>query len=242
MKRVRLWGAVVGLGVVLASCAANDRPRVPDQIIDRALRAAPGVAQPSRIVAVELALARAVREEGERAAFAAYQGAENATGVFHQDANAEAVRREPKVVWMSCDGSLAISQGRFRTAQDMVGTFATVWRRAQDRSYRWVYAMQVLDAPQPETEKEADDEVVGIVVKGVPSIQGLVADCRALPDARSTLFEDDGASGVVTSRDGTLAYRLSESGNGTQRLVGVYLADGSPTQMVDLEAPATSAQ
>ena len=53
----------------------------------------------------------------------------------------------PRNVWMSCDGKLAVSTGRFRDPEDQVGTFVTVWQQQQRGEYRWLYDTGVVDDP-----------------------------------------------------------------------------------------------
>ena len=59
----------------------------------------------------------------------------------------------PRTVIMSCDGNLAVSSGRYREPEGLVGTFMTVWER-DDRNddYEWSYDVAGRDDPQPPPE------------------------------------------------------------------------------------------
>ena len=105
--------------------------------IERVLAGAPGQAQPSEIVAAEIAFARAARENGQWTAFREFlaPGAllhvrsgpiEADPWLAVQTDPPEAVQWGARSVWMSCDGALAVSQGRFREPDGTVGTFVTV--------------------------------------------------------------------------------------------------------------------
>ena len=59
---VRLAGAALA-ATLLASCASGP-PRTPVRVIERALAGAPGAAQPSKVVATEIAFARAAAQDG----------------------------------------------------------------------------------------------------------------------------------------------------------------------------------
>jgi len=137
------------------------------------------IANPSAIVATELAFAREAQEKGQWTAFAKYaaDGAVmfepqpvNAKDWLKKQANpAQAVAWQPYSVWMSCDGSLAVSKGAWQRPNGMVGYFTTVWRRQKDGGYKWTLD-QGDTLPQP--------------LKAPEMISGVVADCsRARPPA-----------------------------------------------------------
>lgn len=114
------------LFLALAACAGSGGPPKPNKrqmaVIDRALASAPGAAQPSTVVAAELAFSRAALEKGQWTAFRLFAapGAmlHGGNGPFAiapwlatQTDPPQAVQWKPRVVVMSCDGALAVSQG-----------------------------------------------------------------------------------------------------------------------------------
>ena len=244
------------IALALAGCS-QQAPRFTRTQIDRALQGAPGAAQPGQIVAVEKAFARAARDEGQWTAFAEYAapgailhgrggGIAAAGWLSAQSDPAEAVQWAPRAVWMSCDGSLAVSQGRFLDPDGKVGTFVTVWQQQPDRSYKWVYDVGAPDNPQPPAPPpEAPRGEFDIVVTGIDSIEGRTADCaragedvaampQALAAARSTNPE-------YSSRDGTLSYTWAHSQTGERHFVATWLRDGEwQTELDQRFAPATS--
>jgi hypothetical protein len=104
-------------------------------------------ANPSAVVATEIAFARAAQEKGQWTAFRDF-AADNAVmfvpqAVLARDwlkdrANpAKAVAWQPYSVWMSCDGSLAVSKGAWQRPDGSVGYFTTAWRRQKGGGYKW---------------------------------------------------------------------------------------------------------
>lgn len=195
--------SVAVLAVALAGCA---QPRFSRDAYARALYAAPGAAQPSRIVAREIEKLKRAREIGRTQALAAFASG-NATPLPGSEL---AASWTPKLVWMSCDGRFAVSDGRFESADGKVGEYVTSWRRAASGEYEWLQTMAALDVPQPPKRPDQPAPQPGeIVVDGIVSADGRVTDCRtppaALPQAAGGMME-------MRSRDGTLAWRWSTDG------------------------------
>lgn len=238
---------IVAATIALAACSGGQRPRIPDQIIERSIKGAPGEAQPSRIVATESAFARMAREEGQWTAFRAFaapgamihgrNGAIPAEPwLAAQSDPAEAVQWGPREVWMSCDAKLAVSTGRFRDPEGIVGNFITVWQRQPDGGYRWVYDSGTPDDPQP--PPRAAPEEGDIVVTAMDSVRGHVADCGSKKEDRPSLPLES-TSGV--SPDGTLAYRWEHVGGGDRIFTAYWLRGGVWEKAMDELWPASGA-
>ncbi|MBD58810.1 MAG: hypothetical protein CL808_01625 [Citromicrobium sp.] len=193
MKNTLPIACLVGAGLILAGCAGNSERRYPRTQIDRALSTAQYTAQPSLVVAREIEFARAAREDGQWTAFRAFatddavlhgrNGPVPARPVLATLEDPEkAVQWSPRTVMMSCDGRMAVSTGRFREPDGLVGDFVTVWERdGFDDEYEWSYDAGGLDDPQPAPEEVDED---AIVVTAYDAVQGLVADC---PKAGETI-------------------------------------------------------
>lgn len=194
--------------LAVTACAGQQGPRYAEGVIDRALAGAPGMAQPSDIVTTELAFARLAQEKGQWTAFREY-AADGAlffgpTGVSEakpwlekQPDPAQAVAWDAHQIWMSCDGSLAVSTGAFDEPGGPKGRFYTVWQRQQDRSYKFVFDFGV-PMEQPPI---APDLIQGNVARcGVPLELGL-----------------DATENLQRSSDGTLAWSWTYPGDGTRR-------------------------
>ena len=143
---------LAALVLALAGCASGPNPR------DRYARLLTPTANPSRVVAVELAFARAAQEDGQWTAFRDYADDEGVMFVpepvvardwLDKRADpAQAVRWQPHQVWSSCDGSLAVTRGAWQRADGTNGYFTTVWKRQRNGEYRWTLDQgDALDTP-----------------------------------------------------------------------------------------------
>ncbi len=224
-RRAAKLAIALAVASSLAACASpGDGRRY------RGLRPA---ANPSAVVATELAFARAAQEKGQWAAFRQF-AADDAVMFVPQPVKAKdwlkgraepavAVKWQPYEVWMSCDGSLAVTKGAWQRPKG-VGYFTTVWRRQKNGDYKWVLDQgDALKEPLPEPEM----------------IAGQVADCggRAIRDAAAADFEanldasdfSEGAgvaSELHESDDGTLIYTYAVEPNGARKFRVGLLQDG----------------
>jgi hypothetical protein len=209
-------------------------------MIDSALSTAPGAAQPSTIVATEIAFARAAREVGQWTAFGQFaapgallHGAEGPFPIqpwlVNQTNPAQAIQWSPRTIAMSCDGAVAVSQGRSRDPQGKVGNFVTVWERQADGSYRYVFDAGGLDVPQP--PPRVREEEGRIVVTALDAVLGLVASCprggAAIPPPPPLAIGASGKSDARLSRDGTLRWRWEHRPDGTRYAAADYFYEGS---------------
>lgn len=138
---MRSFTATIAL-FALAACSQGPRPD------DRRAAFLGRSAEPSAVIAAELAFARLAREKGTWTAFR-----ETATddalwpspdwvnvklalkGVADP---AQPIVWEPDQVWSSCDGSFALSTGPATYPSGKRTRFATIWQRQDDGRYRWV--------------------------------------------------------------------------------------------------------
>ncbi|QFT76658.1 hypothetical protein [Erythrobacter sp. THAF29] len=227
------------LALTLSACAGGQRPGPPPQVIDRALKTAPGAAQPSTVVATEIAFARVAKEKGQWTAFREFaapgamlhgrNGAFTAEAFLAQQSDPEkAVQWAPRTIVMSCDGALAVSLGRYQDPEGLVGNFVTVWERQSDNAYKWVYDVGGPDTPQPPPRKEIEDG--DIVVTAIDAVQGLVATCpragEAIPPPPADSSVGVRAQDAKTSRDGTLRWRFEHRGEGEKFIAAEYFYNG----------------
>ena len=232
--------------VALAGCSGQ-RPAYSIERINRVLATAPGVAQPSKVVATEIAFARAAREDGQWTAFRSFaapgaiiHGPDGPVAADRwlaaQNDPAQSNRRSPRAVWMSCDSMTAVSFGRFVDPEGLVGHFTTVWQRQPDASYRWVYAASALDDPQPPRRPAADPDDDAIVVTGIDSVQGHVAHCPTDAAAQSGPLEvvaETTRSDGGKSPDGSLRWRWEHRADGARRMIVHLLTDDGWTTPLD---------
>ena len=237
---------------ILAACSSRGPSRQQLKQIDRVLERAPGAAQPSTIVATEIAFSRAAMEQGQWTAFRQF-AAEGA--LLHQpggliDAKPWLVgQRDPErprqwtplAVWMSCDGGSAISQGKYRDQQGQWGYYATVWQQQRDRSYLYTYDLAGEDAALTARENRmrgpiAEGENV-IVVTALSSVRGEVADC-AKDDARFGATPLAGTGSSRMSGDGTLAWSAQNLEDGRRVFRSQYWQNGAWREALEMEVGA----
>lgn len=230
------------LAFTLTACVGGpQRPRFAPGVIDRALASAPGEAQPSRVVATEVAMSQAEKAEGVWAARSRFTapGAiwhvnEGAVGaVERMDSMAKldgTADWGPRTVVMSCDGALAVTLGRFRSISGKFGTYVTTWVRQANNSYKWIYNTDWIDDPQPPPRPDVGDEDSLITVIGIDAIQGLVASCpRAgapVPPPPAISLANDNPGAAQLSRDGTLRWRWEHRSDGARYVRVEYWYEG----------------
>tara|TARA_R110002033_G_scaffold48042_6_gene94094 strand:+ start:83681 stop:84400 length:720 start_codon:yes stop_codon:yes gene_type:complete len=221
--------AAMGIALLLAGCAAgggrlNDRERY-----DRVMGSP--VANPSAIVQAELAFARLAQEEGQWTAFR--ETATDDAIMFTPDlVNAQqwlkgkadppqAVTWQPHHIYMSCDGSIAVSTGAWQNAKGDSGRFTTIWqqqdfgqRRPNKKTeWKWVFDDgDALDSPLAEPDYVETD----------------VASCKAKIPSESVQTGLTDRSMTAASPDRSLVWRAAVQDD-RSRIVYVDLAqdDGS---------------
>jgi len=245
---------------LLAGCAGGpgggppggrgrDRPPLPPQ------------AQPTSVIATELAFARAAREEGQWTAYSRF--AESGAQVQWDGASGSAERWlagrtnpetadlwVPRQAWSSCDGSAVVVVG---TSADPAGNwsrFTRVWERQGGGEFRWRYTMMLPDAEltrarQDEERERAEDAARGdaILVEAGNFIRAKVADCRtppALPTADTAAMGGMGG-GTGLSKDRTLRWEWAPSETGPASFVA-YSWNGEGWDTVHSEPVAVAGE
>ena len=230
---------------LLAACSSGP-PRIPAKVIDRALTSAgtSGLAQPGQIVAAESGFARAARETGQWAAFRTYaapgavwHGAEGpvdaATWLARRGNPASPMRWAPRDVWMSCDSTVAVSQGRFKDGAGVVGNYVTVWQKQADNQYRWAYHLSTPDQPQPTPRATTAPQEDEIVVLAMEMIKGTAADCTGRPaDPGPATNPAPVAKG--TARDGSLHWLAQQREDGARRFIVLLNKAGEWDEVLDI--------
>ena len=233
--------AAMGIALLLAGCAAgsggglNDRERY-DRVMGNP------VANPSAIVQAELAFARLAQEEGQWTAFRETAADDaimftpelvNAQQWLKDKADpAQAVTWQPHHIYMSCDGSMAVSTGAWQNAKGETGRFTTIWQqqdfgqRRPNRKVEWKWVFDdgdALDKPLAEPDYVETD----------------VASCKAKIPMNSvpTGLTDKGMT--AASPDRSLVWHAAFRENGS-RIVYADLAqdDGSFKRVHEYTVPA----
>lgn len=154
-------------------------------------------ANPSALIAAELAFARLAQDKGQWTAYAQTAAADaeiipaeriseprlSAQAFLKDRANPPVARTwQPHAVFASCDGSFAITRGAWQIGganpAKGSGWFSNVWQRQAKGGYRWVLAQDsAMTAPDAAPD----------------FITGTVADCQKRPEPSDVMAEDDKA-------------------------------------------------
>lgn len=163
------------------------------------------VAEPSAVIAAELAFARAARDTGTWTAFRRYATRDALWPAprwqnVHEGLRGQADPEQPIIwgpdlVWSSCDGSFALSTGPATHPTDRKSRFATIWQRQNDGAYRWV-----LDQGFDLEAGYAAAEMIPAKVADCPA-SGVPLRVKGFPEARRGQAWHTGRSD-----DGTLAW------------------------------------
>jgi len=141
--------AALALTVGAAGCLALAGALHANDGYSRDKRGGMRFASPGRIVGAEVAFSQLAQKKGQWTAFRE-TAAEGAVMFVPQPVDARkwlkgrqdpprAVTWQPHQVWVSCDGSLAVSYGAWQGAQGGAsGYFTTVWQRQKNGDYKWV--------------------------------------------------------------------------------------------------------
>ncbi len=232
--------AALGIALLLAGCAAgggrpNDRERY-NRVMGNP------VANPSAIVQAELAFARLAQEKGQWTAFR--ETASDDAIMFTPDLvnaqewlksmadPAQAVTWQPHHIYMSCDGSTAVSTGAWQNAKGESGHFTTIWQqqdfgqRRLDKKIEWKWVFddgEPLDTPLAEPDYVETD----------------IASCKAKIVVGTVPTGLTATGMTATSPDRSLVWHAAFTADGS-RVVYVDLAqdDGSFKRVHEYRVPA----
>ena len=256
---------VIVLSGLLAACSSGPRKPSPRALkqIDRALSTAPGKAQPSIIVKTELALNRVAREEGQLDAYRHFGrvGAQIHTekGILDivealagQTSPDEPSVLSTKSVFMSCDGSLAVSVGRGSDPGGKVGTYIIVWERQlnirpdgdEETGYRYVYFSAAADDPQPAPKAPQPAPQPGdIVVEALDAVRADIARCAPRGDIYLEALAEMASghsSGSAHSRDRTLQWNWFAAPDGKRRITVSLWRKGTRETVLTQDLPSST--
>lgn len=209
----------------------------PAQAKRRELPPGTGTANPSVLIATEIAFARMAREKGQWTAFREFS--DDGAVMFapgpvlaksylaRQKDPAAPLQWQAQQVWMSCDGTVGVTKGAWQQPGGATGYYTTVWKRQKKGVYRWVLDQgDTLAQPLPVSDM----------------LSASVADCAprgsaAVPvDATGAPIvvrpsRDAGLQGGGRSDDGTLTWSYTATpDNG--RTVVVSLRKGDEMKQV----------
>jgi len=246
--------ASAALVALLSACSSPQQQRRAQQAsaAERTLDRIGSIGDPGRVAAADIAFARMARDEGQWTAYranaasgAVVHGADGPVPVegFIGGRTDPAVANAwtPNTIWASCDGTLAVTFGRYQVPNGDVGSYVTVWELQRDRSYKWTYDVRTLDNPQPEPEAGPDipEGEEAIIVPGMTSIEGRVADCmpQGTPPPPDPPAMASDSSGGDRSTDARLEWSWAHQADGTRHVNVSWLREGEWQQAVSFSVP-----
>ena len=198
-------------------------------------------ANPSAVVAAEIAFNRLAQEKGQWTAFRA-TAAKDAVMFMPEMVNAQvwlkgrkdppaSVKWQPERVLMSCDGSVGVTTGAWQQPDGRNGYFTTIWRR--DNKGRWYWVLDHGD--QLRTPRSAPDFIATRLAscpRGMrpPAPPPLPAGTKPVP-----------TPGNGASEDGSLKWSSEVRPDKSRRVtVSLRVNDGYETVLTDdVGAPAS---
>lgn len=228
MKRLARGLAALALAGLAVPAGAEPPPR----------RAGPGTANPSALIAAEIAFSRLARAKGQWTAFR--ETADDQAVMFVPEpvmarewlkgrANPPApVQWQPHQVWMSCDGSLGVTKGAWQRPDGSFGYFTTVWRRQKKGGYKWMMDQgDALSAPL-----EAPEMLSALVAECPPRRP----ESPATPDTAER--RSAGSEGGGMSDDGTLSWSYRVAPDRSRTIAVSLRRAGIMTEVLSLSVAA----
>lgn len=211
------------LSAALAGCAAGPSSEI------RTFQ--PKIANPSAIIAAEIAFNQLAQQKGQWTAFRE-TAAKDAVMFVPQATNAlewlkgkpdpaQPVKWQPQKAFMSCDGKTGVTTGGWQRPDGSVGYFTTVWQFVEknargDGQWKWVIDHgDVLTSARPNKEM----------------IETKVASCKGRAPAMLAAPPEGAIMKTGYSRDQSLSYSYVVQSNGA-RTVEVKLWNGDVTETV----------
>ena len=223
--------AIIAAALALASCAAgqSNRPRNFE----------PKLANPSAVIAAEIAFNRLAQEKGQWTSFR-QTAAKDAVMFVPQPVEAQvwlkgradpatSVKWQPHKALMSCDGKTGVTTGAWQGPSGTVGYFTTVWQYYEkgtggNGEWKWV-----MDHGDPLTSPREVKEM----------IETRVASCKGSAPATLMAPPENAQMKMGLSRDQSLSYTSIVRPDGA-RTIEVKLWNGMSAETVIFDKVAAA--
>lgn len=230
--------ALAGAGLLtLTTPAQAERRRMPPP--------GTGTASPGLLVATEIAFARMAREKGHTKAALEFSDDEAvmfAPGPVLAKSYLAATKdpRAPTAwqtheVWMSCDGTVAVTKGAWQQGTGSTGYYTTIWKRQKKGVYRWV-----LDQGDTLGQPLAAPEMLPATIADCgPTGRGRPGDDASGAPIVVERTRDNIAQGSGRSDDGTLTWAYTTGPGNARKTVVSLRKNGAMQQVLSLDVPGT---
>lgn len=199
----------------------------------------PKIANPSAIIAADIAFNQLAQQKGQWAAFRETAAKDAVMFVPQPVAASEwlkgkpdpvaSVKWQPHKAYMSCDGKTGVTTGAWQRPDGSVGYFTTVWEFVEtnnrgDGEWKWVLDHgDALTAPRMAKEM----------------IETKVASCKGRAPATLVAPPEDAKMKIGYARDQSLSYSWIVHPNGA-RTIEIKLWNGEATETVITDQVAAS--
>jgi hypothetical protein len=250
MKRL-----VLALAMIVAPVAAEQPASPPAAAGAEARPTRNSYANPSAVIAAELAFAKDAATRGQWTAFAAAAAPDAVMFtprlVWAQEwlkgrpNPPKAVTWQTHEVWSSCDGTLVVSHGAWQNAPEN-GYFTTIWQRQPDGHYKWVLDHGDTDVTEQRVPEMIPAHVAQCPYRTTPSA-GPPPPRRKPAKAKPVRIKDlpplDPNYRAGQSADGTLKWEARVDLDGGRTLAVTWLEDGEERSVLnELVAAAVPAE
>lgn len=259
---------LIPLAFLLCAAPALAQPGPPPEGADGPGRPQRAYANPSALIAADIAFARLAREKGLWTAFRdtaaesaeMFDGRRVAAKALLKDRKdpAEPFQWAPRAAWIACDGSAGLTIGGASYPGGGNGEYVTVWERQFKGKQPWKWALD-------------DGTRLAKALPELDWVQGTVADCPVRrrpegdvppqPGSRRERKEQDKAAPVMPlagplpasddpagadsktgqSRDGSLAWRSTVLPDGSRHHTAWIWKDGAMKPVFDRVFPGNGA-
>jgi hypothetical protein len=204
-----------------------------------------GYANPSAVIAAELAFARLAQDKGQWTAFKATAAPDAvlfapamvlAQPWLKDRPNPPQARSwQPSQVWSSCDGSVMVATGGWQRGERH-GWFTTVWQRQPKGGYKWVFEHD----GETRLPAEAPDMIAAKVADCPNRRPGGQAARRHKPKkpAKAPPAPFDPGHRQGRSTDGTLTWQVTADATGAHTFTARLMVDGQMREIRREQVPA----
>lgn len=201
-------------------------------------------ANPSRLIAAEIALGQLAKEKGEHKAMRD-TAAEGAVIVEAEPVTVEewlkgraespaATKWDAQSVWMSCDGSIGVVDGIWSQAE-AGGRFVSVWQRQKKGEYKWLLRQLYGGQAAPVDPFDILSATVADCPQRPPRANGGPPQAKSEPPGEEPAPVDPLTG---KSRDGSLTWRSDNDSSGTRRFLVRISKEGGMQTVLSAELEA----
>ncbi|NML95340.1 hypothetical protein [Novosphingobium olei] len=254
--------AIPALLLVLAVAGPADAQRPPRGMMRP-------LANPSALIAADIAFSRLAQDKGKAKAFA--ETATKEAEMFgpqrvpvaewlKRNDDGAALKWQPHGAWISCDGSAGVTRGAWQS-NTASGWYTTIWQQQKKGDYKWALDQGSATAKPVEAPDFLEGRIADCPARSAPPGAGAIPGGEGpprgkrpppgdgkdvpLPPLAGPIPALSAAAGADAkdgrSRDGTLAWRSVVLPDGARDFTVWLWKDGAMTPVIQTHADAAKA-